>query len=102
MDPELGPSTSKSHRQKGCSVPGQAMDLNGTGDDMAMKRQAQIFAHSLEVCCPYCGEPQPAPSNGSDSWLIEEVALHIGPKTCVSCDKDFQLNIQTKVNVVRN
>lgn len=58
------------------------------------RRPAQVTAGVLNVCCPYCGEPQPNPDNGADGWtgaeLFEQAAA--GPKReCVSCDEAFLL-----------
>ncbi len=64
-------------------------------------RPAIITAVSLNVCCPYCGEPQPAPDNGSDAWMPSQVDPEAakGSRTCVSCDKTFRIDIQTRVSV---
>jgi DNA-directed RNA polymerase subunit RPC12/RpoP len=66
------------------------------------KRNAIIIAVALEVHCPYCGEPQPAPG-GSEMWEPREVEkyaeLESGESVCVSCDKPFKLMRQSRVNV---
>lgn len=67
-----------------------------------MKRPAQIIAVSLSVLCPYCGEPQPSPGDGSDIWLPQEVkkeAVENPKHICVSCDCIFPIHEQNKVTV---
>lgn len=62
-------------------------------------RPAQIVAHKLEVHCPYCGEPQPSPDDGSDVWTPEEVRASESRRECVACDKTFLLSLTTKAKV---
>lgn len=64
-----------------------------------MKSVAQIFAASLEVHCPECGEPQPSPENGSDIWTIQEVQDNQGHRVCVACDEPFDLHSVRKAQV---
>jgi uncharacterized Zn-finger protein len=64
-----------------------------------VKRAALIVAASVEVTCPYCGEPQPNPNDGSHLWLPEEVRSAQGTRTCVSCDEPFYLHAQSRVSV---
>ena len=64
------------------------------------KRNAIISAASLSVCCPYCGEPQPAPDNGSDMWFSSQVKAAAGTdRVCVSCDESFRVISQNRVSV---
>lgn len=65
------------------------------------KRPAIIEAVTLSVCCPHCGEPQPAPDNGSDMWLPSQVRAEEakGARDCVSCDEAFRINFQSRVSV---
>ncbi|MFA5943222.1 MAG: hypothetical protein WC876_02010 [Candidatus Thermoplasmatota archaeon] len=63
------------------------------------KRNAIIRAETVAVTCPYCGEPQPAPDNGSDAWMPKQVVDAAGNRTCVSCDAEFTLMPQSRVGV---
>lgn len=65
-----------------------------------MPRPAQIHAASLEVVCPYCGEPQPSPETGSHIWTVDEVRSKTGPHTCVSCDRQMTIGLSSKATVV--
>jgi len=54
---------------------------------------AQLVTEAVSVCCPYCGEPQPNPSDGSEQWMKSDFERFnkehgVGPytKDCVSCD----------------
>lgn len=64
-----------------------------------MKKHAQIVAALLEVHCPHCGDPQPAPDNGSHAWTPLEVSMNQTERTCVACDEPFVLSAQSKVTV---
>ncbi len=62
------------------------------------RRAATIQALTLSVCCPYCGESQPAPDNGSDQWMPAQVASEEAkgsPRSCVSCDETFHIHTQS-------
>lgn len=65
------------------------------------RRPAIIQALTLSVCCPFCGEPQPAQDNGSDAWMPHQVETEAGkgPRQCVSCDRSFRINMQSRVSV---
>lgn len=65
---------------------------------------AQIVAATLHVLCPKCGEPQPSPDNGADTWLIDQVFVEASAgteKVCVSCDAKFRMTFEAKVQVLR-
>jgi endogenous inhibitor of DNA gyrase (YacG/DUF329 family) len=63
------------------------------------KRNAIISAAALEVGCPFCGEPQPSPSDGSHLWYPSQVMENQGARNCVSCDKPFTVHVQNRVSV---
>ena len=66
----------------------------------AFQKLAVIVACTVEVQCPACGEPQPAPYNGSEYWEVDELVAAAGKKlTCVSCDNKFTINVEHKVNL---
>jgi len=60
-----------------------------------MKR-AQLIADVVSVICPYCGEPQPNPEDGSEQWELLHFARGTS-KTCTACDKRMVLGSDTKV-----
>jgi transposase-like protein len=63
-------------------------------------RSALITAVTVEVNCPHCGEPQPAPDNGSHVWVPSQVSKADGARhECVSCDKTFVIHAQRRVAV---
>lgn len=64
---------------------------------MSAPRRAQIVATTVSVLCPYCGECQPNPDNGADSWMPREVKESEGRRACVSCDAVMLLTQETKV-----
>jgi uncharacterized Zn-finger protein len=66
---------------------------------MARTKNAVLVAAAIEVTCPHCGEPQPAPDNGSEMWLPSQVTRSQGERTCVSCDEKFVLHAQSRVGV---
>lgn len=66
------------------------------------KRRAQLVADAVNVCCPWCGEPQPNGNDGSEQWTSKDIGdtiegLRAGILTCVSCDKAFLLTSDSKV-----
>lgn len=64
-------------------------------------RQAQLVATTLNVLCPYCGEPQPNPDDGSEQWETRQVerANETGAKDCVSCERKFRVFPRSRVEV---
>lgn len=66
---------------------------------MARTKTAILTAAAIEVACPHCGEPQPAPDNDSHMWLPPQVTASQGARTCVACDEKFVLNAQSRVGV---
>lgn len=68
---------------------------------MSAPRRAQIVATSVEVRCPYCGEPQPD-CHGSLLWLpgqVSKLADVERRRLCFECDRHFLLVPATKVRV---
>lgn len=63
------------------------------------KRIAQIFAVTIEVHCPHCGDAQPSPVDGSHIWLPSQVLTNEGKRTCVACDEEFTLIPQSRAQV---
>ena len=63
------------------------------------KRSAVIVAASLEVHCPFCGEPQPAPDNGAHTWMPSQVSAAQGKCVCVACEEAFTIHAQSRVSV---
>ncbi len=51
-------------------------------------RPAQLVADAVAVLCPYCGEPQPNPTDGSEQWekIHFKAYGESSAKTCTSCD----------------
>ena len=50
-------------------------------------RHAIVFAESLAVLCPKCGESLPEPKTGSEFWTPDDYATICGKRaTCPSCD----------------
>lgn len=54
-------------------------------------RPAQLVADAVSVLCPYCGEPQPNPKDGSEQWEKGHFrATNDEPRRkCVSCDEEM-------------
>jgi len=54
-------------------------------------RPAQLVADAVSVLCPYCGEPQPNPRDGSEQWEKGDFrAVNDAPRSkCGSCDKEM-------------
>lgn len=70
---------------------------------MAKKRTGRVrttlvVAVSVNVLCPYCGEPQPS-RDGSEQWMDadfgDEPPLL---RECVSCDKPMRVFQQSRVS----
>jgi hypothetical protein len=63
-------------------------------------RRAQLVADAVSVLCPYCAEPQPNPSDGSEQWTKEDFAkvrtLTTSRMDCVSCDKTMLVSSDSK------
>ena len=62
-----------------------------------MTKNAIITAAAVEVQCPYCGDPQPNPTDGSHLWFPSQVTE--GKRTCVACDTEFSVRKQSRVSV---
>lgn len=62
------------------------------------RRNAIIVAGTVEVRCPWCGEPQPSPDD-SDFWVPSQVITHEGDRVCVSCDEPFRLLAQSRATI---
>lgn len=69
-------------------------------------RRAQLVADAVAVLCPYCGEPQPNPRDGSEQWTLENFRARTtkrgrpivaGRRTCVSCEAPMIIGPDTKV-----
>lgn len=68
---------------------------------MPQPRGTVTTAPSLEVGCPYCGEPQPSPESGSHIWTPDELKQKAGERReCVSCDKEIIINAPKNAQVV--
>lgn len=54
-------------------------------------RQARLVADAVAVCCPYCGEPQPNPVDGSEQWDKGHFRAYDDRprKKCVACDEEM-------------
>lgn len=57
-------------------------------------RFAVLIVETFSVCCPHCGEPQPAPDNESDAWMPDQLGANTGKRNCVSCDEPFHIASQ--------
>lgn len=64
-----------------------------------MIRRAQLMADAVAVICPYCGEPQPNRTDGSEQWTFEDFAKILGQPSvqCVACDRVMHVECDTKV-----
>ena len=64
-------------------------------------RLVHAFASALELHCPYCGEPFPAPC-GSEFWTLEEAreACTGDKRQCNSCDKKVRLVLPSRVSML--
>jgi hypothetical protein len=60
-----------------------------------MKR-AQLACEAVSVLCPYCGEPQPSPDNGSDMWTRENFDKKSGIFGCTACDEQILISSDPK------
>lgn len=55
-------------------------------------KTAVIRSAAVEVVCPHCYEPQPAPDNGSHMWLPEQVeTARAEALACTQCGLTFRL-----------
>ena len=50
-------------------------------------RRARLTVEMVNVCCPWCGEPQPSPYNGGDLWTREDFEKAGSRAACTSCDQ---------------
>lgn len=60
-------------------------------------RRSQLVADAVSVLCPYCAEPQPNPSDGSEQWTKEDFQKSEPRKDCVSCERTFMVSSDSKV-----
>lgn len=62
-------------------------------------RRAQLVADAIAVLCPYCGEPQPNKTDGSEQWTADNFVKILGCShiICVSCDKPMLAVPDSKV-----
>lgn len=64
-------------------------------------RPAQLVADAVAVLCPYCGEPQPNPKDGSDLWEqshFRAIAKEdSGKRQCAACDATMHVWSTPKV-----
>lgn len=66
---------------------------------MAAKRNAVVWAVTLEVQCPYCGAPQDNAEDGSQMWTPRQVQDANGARQCQSCEAKFVLHTHGRVGV---
>ena len=59
-------------------------------------RRVQLACEAVSVLCPFCGEPQPSPDNGSDMWIRENFAARAGVFPCVACDEHILISSDPK------
>ena len=69
---------------------------------MSRMRPAQIVAETLNVLCPYCGQPLENPDNEGEGWTPKEIAK--AEKTtpsieCNSCEETFLMIPQSHAMV---
>lgn len=68
---------------------------------MKKHRTAIVTAFTVEVSCPYCGDPLPSPA-GSHFWELQEVAdaatVDKGNRICNACDKPLRISYQSRVS----
>jgi hypothetical protein len=67
---------------------------------MTRKRLVNIQAVTIEVHCPHCGDPLPAPDNGSHLWTLEMVrasAIGEGLASCNACDEPIIFDVPAKI-----
>lgn len=65
-------------------------------------KTAQLVAWTVMVECPHCGEPQPAPDNGSDSWmppLVAQAAAAKAERACVACERPFRIVMRRQARI---
>jgi hypothetical protein len=61
-------------------------------------RRSQLVADAVAVLCPYCAEPQPNPSDGSEQWTAEDfLKVVTARRTCVACDVIYLISSDSKV-----
>lgn len=76
------------------------------------QRNAILSTATVEVVCPHCGEPQPAPDNGSHLWMPSQLSaeservqykdgrkMGAGVRECVSCDETFRVISHNRAQV---
>lgn len=59
-------------------------------------RRAVLAVEAVSVLCPYCGEPQPSPDNGSDMWTRMDFEKRSGMRECTACDKRMLISSDSK------
>jgi len=67
------------------------------GPKQPRPRRAYLIAEAVSVCCPFCGDIQPAP-NGSEYWISEDFIKKNGRHACVSCDAPILIFNDSKAN----
>ena len=55
-----------------------------------MTGTAQLYAETVQVLCPFCAEPQPAP-DGSLVWTSSDFETKHGTFNCVSCERKISI-----------
>jgi len=60
-------------------------------------KRAQLVADAVAVLCPFCAEPQPNRSDGSEQWTPQDFTKLQGRWKCVACDEQFMVSTDSKV-----
>ena len=60
-------------------------------------RPAQLMCEVVAVLCPYCGDPQPNPSDGSEQWERRHFVDANERKQCSACDEWMHVFMSRKV-----
>lgn len=65
------------------------------------RRQALFTTDVVNICCPFCGSPQPNGGDRSEQWTPTDVqreltGLRNGILVCVSCDETFRVILQNR------
>jgi DNA-directed RNA polymerase subunit RPC12/RpoP len=61
-------------------------------------KQAQVFAESLAVVCPYCGGAF-TNNDGSEMWLPDELQELQGIAKCPECDAKVLIAMTNKAQI---
>jgi len=62
-------------------------------------KKARLIAPTVEILCPHCDAPQPAPDNGSHMWLSQQLDAAVGARECVECGKTYALSARVRIVV---